>query len=133
MAIIDALVYLKVCTRWVPQSLTNEHRHQRKAICSKLLERFDAEEEGFLSWVITGDETWAHHYEPEKKRRSMELHHSQPPRKKKVKTTPSTRRVKITIFWGTDGVIPVDVMARGEPINLYIYIKTLQKLKQCYR
>ena len=30
--------------------------------------------EVFLSRIVTGDETWAHHYEPEKKRQSMEWH-----------------------------------------------------------
>jgi len=49
VAIIDALGYSKVCTRWVPQSLTTEHGHQRKAICSELLEHFDAEGETFSS------------------------------------------------------------------------------------
>jgi len=39
----------------------------------------------------------------------------------------------ITTFWDTDGVILVDVMARGETINSDAYIKTLQKLKQHYR
>jgi len=38
-----------------------------------------------------------------------------------------------TLFWDTDGVILVDVMARGETINSDAYIKTLQKLKLCYR
>ena len=38
----------------------------------------------------------------------------------------------ITVFWDIDGVILVDVMARGETINLDAYIKTLQKLKQHY-
>jgi len=37
--------------------------------------------------IVTGDETWAHHYEPEMKRQSMERHHPQSPRKKKFKTT----------------------------------------------
>jgi len=39
----------------------------------------------------------------------------------------------ITVFWDTDGVILVDVMARGETINSDAYNKTLQKLKQLYR
>jgi len=43
MAIIDALVYSTVCARWVPRNLTTVHRRQRKAICSELLECFDAE------------------------------------------------------------------------------------------
>jgi hypothetical protein len=131
MAITDTLVYSKVCTRSVPQSLTNEHRCQKKAICSKFLECFDAEGEAFLSRTITGDETWAHHYEPETKRQSIEWHHSQSQRKRKFKTTPSTRKVMITVFWGSDRVILVDVMARGETINPDANVKTFQKLKTC--
>jgi hypothetical protein len=65
MAFIDTLRYSKVCTRWVPRSLTTEQRRQRKAICSELLERFDAEGGVFLSQIVKGDETWAHHYQPE--------------------------------------------------------------------
>ena len=38
MAIIGALGYSKVYARWVPRSLTTEHRRQRKVICSELLE-----------------------------------------------------------------------------------------------
>jgi hypothetical protein len=38
----------------------------------------------------------------------------------------------ITVFWDVDGVILVDVMARGKTINSDVYIKTLQKLKQRY-
>src|SRR5215469_630739 len=72
MAITDALGYSKVCARWVPRSLTTEHRLERKAICSELLGRFDAEGEAFLSRIITGDETWAHRYEPEMKRQPIE-------------------------------------------------------------
>ena len=32
LAITDALGYSKVCARWVPRSLTTEHRCQRKAL-----------------------------------------------------------------------------------------------------
>jgi histone-lysine N-methyltransferase SETMAR len=63
----------------------------------------------------------------------MEWHHPQSPRKNKFNTTPSAGKVMITTFWDTDGVILVDVMARGETINSYAYIKTLQNLKQRYR
>jgi len=63
----------------------------------------------------------------------VEWHHPQSPRKKKFKTTPSARKVMITVFWDIDGVILVDVMARCETINLNACIKALQKLKQRYR
>ena len=83
----------------------------------------------FLCRIITGDETWAHRYELETKRQSVEWHHPQSPRKKEIQTTPSARKVMISVFWDTDGVILVDVMARGETINSDAYIKTLQILQ----
>jgi hypothetical protein len=36
-----------------------------------------------MSRIVKGDETWAHHYELETKRQSMEWNYSQSPRKKK--------------------------------------------------
>jgi len=48
MEVINTLEYLKVCARWVRQSLTAEHRCQRKAVCSELLEHFDAEWESLF-------------------------------------------------------------------------------------
>jgi hypothetical protein len=64
-SIIETLGYSKVCSKWVPRSLTADHKIQRKTISFELLERFDAEGEAFLSRIITGDETWVHHFEPE--------------------------------------------------------------------
>jgi hypothetical protein len=42
-------------------------------ICQRLLNRYNTEgKEKFLSRIVTGDETWINHYEPESKRQSME-------------------------------------------------------------
>jgi hypothetical protein len=70
-AIIETLC-LKVCSKWVPRSLTADHKIQRKTISSELLERFDADGEAFLSRILTGDETMVNYFEPETKRQSME-------------------------------------------------------------
>jgi histone-lysine N-methyltransferase SETMAR len=60
--IIHQLGYSKVCARWVPRSLTEEHKQQRKAICSELLAHYEAEGDDLLSNIVTGDETWIHHF-----------------------------------------------------------------------
>jgi hypothetical protein len=69
--ITDAIGYAKVCARWVPRSPTNDHITVRKELCSDLLSRYEADGGIFLSQIVTGDETWIHHFEPETKRRSM--------------------------------------------------------------
>ena len=88
MAIINSLGYSKLCTRRVPRSLTTEHRRQRKAVCSELLERFDAEWEAFMSQIVTGDETCAQHYEPEKKKAVIGVASSSITKKKEVQGKP---------------------------------------------
>ena len=73
--------------RWVLQSLVFEHKTERKAISFELLLCFDTEGETVFPHIFTGDETWVHHFEPERKRKqSVEWHQSQSPWKKKIKS-----------------------------------------------
>ncbi|UYV78486.1 hypothetical protein LAZ67_16001702 [Cordylochernes scorpioides] len=41
----------------------------------RALERYEIEREGFLDRIVTGDESWIHHYIPDSKRSSAEWHH----------------------------------------------------------
>jgi hypothetical protein len=52
--------------------LTQEHKNHRMQVSQDLLNHCEAEGDSFLDRIITGDETWCHHYEPESKRQSME-------------------------------------------------------------
>jgi histone-lysine N-methyltransferase SETMAR len=60
--IIHQLGYSKVYARWVPRSLTEEHKEQRNIICSELPACYEAEGDDFLSAIFKGDETWIHHF-----------------------------------------------------------------------
>ncbi len=68
---IESLGYRKVCARWVPRLLTEDHKGQRKAITSELLQRYRHEGDDFLLRIVTGDESCFHHFEPETKRQSF--------------------------------------------------------------
>ena len=80
----DDLGYHKVCARWVPKQLTSQHKDQRVDVATKFLQRYD-EDPGILERIVTGDETWIHHYEPESKRQSKEWRHPSSPTPKKFK------------------------------------------------
>ena len=126
---LEHLGYHKVCARWVPRMLTEDHKTQRMAMCRDLLDHYEAEGDKFLHSIVTGDETWCHHYEPESKRQSMEWRHANSPSKKKFKTQPSAGKVMCTIFWDSQGVILVDVLEPGATVNSERYKQTLTKLK----
>ncbi|GFN75127.1 transposase [Plakobranchus ocellatus] len=59
----------------VSKWLTVEMKAQRKNMSIQVLERYNAEGEAFLQRILTGDESWVHHYDPECKAQSMEYRH----------------------------------------------------------
>jgi len=76
----DKLKFPKVCARWVPKRLTPEMKEIRGDACQELLRRYEVDGEAFLQRIVTGDETWVHFSEPERKRQSMEWHHTSSPK-----------------------------------------------------
>jgi hypothetical protein len=119
--IINALGYAKVCARWVPRSLTDDQKTVRKEVFSDLLSHYEADGESFLSRIVTGDEIWIHHLEPETKRQSVEWRHPTSPLRKKFKVTLQQGKSLPLFFLGAEGVILVDIMLRGQTINSSVH------------
>ena len=64
----DVLQFHKVSARWVPRQLTAELKERRVDTYQELLKLFEAEGDGFLGRIVTGDETWVHYHLPEIKK-----------------------------------------------------------------
>ena len=88
-----------------------------------------AEGDAFLDRIVTGDESWAHHYDPETKLQSMEYRHWTSPPPKKFKMQQSAGKVMVTIFWDCHGVVLVEFLERGATVNSARYVQTLKKLR----
>jgi hypothetical protein len=65
--IIGLLGYTKVCFRWVPRMLKPKKKKKRVEICGELLKRYREEGDQFLFNIVTGDESWIHHFDHEEK------------------------------------------------------------------
>ncbi|PSN41262.1 hypothetical protein C0J52_14348 [Blattella germanica] len=48
--------------------LAEAHKETRKTVCSELLEQYGNGGDDFLARIVTGDETWLHHFSPETKK-----------------------------------------------------------------
>lgn len=130
----NRLGFHKVCARWVPKQLTMLHKQTRLDICQQNLDRYGNEGDAFLDRIITGDETWIHHYEPESKRQSMEWKHPQSPTKKKFKSQPSAGKLMLTVFWDSQGPVLEHYQERGSTINSARYSEMLiDRLKPAIR
>jgi hypothetical protein len=56
----------------------------------------EGEDTSMLNRIVTGDESWVHHYQPESKRVSMK--HPSSSSIKKFKIKPTAGKVMITVF-----------------------------------
>ena len=57
----------KVCARWVPLLLTEEQKTQRLKCARKLLKTYKVCNSWVISNLLTGDETWVHMFEPQRR------------------------------------------------------------------
>ena len=102
--IIGLLGYTKVCSQWVPHMLTPEKKQKRVEICEELLKCCPEEGNQFLLNIVTGDESWIHHFDAKEKRLSMQYRHTSSPRPKKFKTMPSAGKILLTVFWDSQSL-----------------------------
>ncbi|GFU87794.1 histone-lysine N-methyltransferase SETMAR [Trichonephila clavipes] len=126
----EKLKFRKLCARWVPRLLTEEHKLKRMACALDFLDRHHKEGDQFLERIVTGDETWVAHITPESKRQSMEWCHTNSPVRVKAKRTILTRKVMATVFWDRHGVLLVEFNQQGTTINAAAYCATLTKLRR---
>jgi hypothetical protein len=105
----------------VSKKLTDEHKRTCLDICSCHLARCCEEGDNFLKLIVTGDENWVHHYQPETKWKSLQWKHLSYPVAKKFKTQPLAGKLMLTIFWDSQGLIlettrNMEQLSQGQPI-----------------
>ena len=57
----------KICARWVPHLLTDEQKQSRVRLASQVIETYDKCDPRRLEEIVTGDETWIYHFQPDSK------------------------------------------------------------------
>ena len=62
----------KLSAQWVPKRLDTVQKRQRCQSSEQLLEFFRRDPNDVLSQLVTMDETWLYHYDPETKQQSMD-------------------------------------------------------------
>jgi histone-lysine N-methyltransferase SETMAR len=118
----------KVCARWVPKMLTPVQKADRVDMSKELLALYESDANDFCARIVTGDETWIHHWDPESKQESMQWKHSDSPPPKKFRTQPSAGKIMATIFWDSMGVLLIDYMPHNTTINGAYYAALMDQL-----
>ena len=115
-----------MCSRWVPKELTEEHKRKCLDVCSRHLAHYREEGDNFLQQIVTGVETWIHHYKPESKRQNMQWKHPSSPVAVKFKMQPSAGKLMLTAFWDSQGPILETYQERGTTVISATYCDVLQ-------
>ena len=70
--ILEDLDMRKLSAKWVPKCLNADQKRQLWQSSEQLLKFFRRDPNDFLSRLVTMDETWLYHYDPETKQQLME-------------------------------------------------------------
>jgi hypothetical protein len=81
------------------------------------LAHYYEEGDNFLQQIVTGGETWVHHYQLESKRKSMQWKHPSSPVVKKFETQPSPGKLMMMILWDSQGPILETYLERGTTVT----------------
>lgn len=130
--ILNILGLTKVSACWVPRELTPEHQKNRLGAALEFLAEYE-NDPTILQCVVTGDESWVHHYIPSMKIDSKMWHEKGTPSPTKFKTTPSAGKIMLTIFWDHKGPILIEFMEKGTTITSNSYCETLKNLRKAIK
>ena len=119
----------KVSARWVPRNLNMQDRQQRVESSQELLEVYNANPEDFHTHLVTGDETWLHHWDPDTKKEFMQWKRPGSPPPKKFRTQPSAAKVMATVLWDSKGIIFIDYKPAGTSVTGEYYANVIKQLR----
>ncbi|UYV74225.1 hypothetical protein LAZ67_11002523 [Cordylochernes scorpioides] len=125
----DVLNFRKVCARWVPRLLSENHKQQRMEAARAFLEMHRRDGDQLFSRIVTGDESWVHHSTPETKRQSTVWKKPEESAPKKAKVTISAGKVMAIVFWDCKGVLLVDYLPPNARVNSARYCEVLTNLR----
>jgi hypothetical protein len=88
-----------------------------------------------LNRIVTGNESWMHHHQPESKYASVQWKHPSTPSTKMVivMSAPSAGKFMLTVFWDSRGVLLAQFQKHGENMNSALYCEVLLKLQDAIR
>ena len=124
-----------VCSKWVPRLLTTVMRTDRGACSNDLLAMVEAEPE-FYNRLVTGNESWVHHCNPETQAEAKEWRHRGSPRSCRQRTKSLAGKIMLTVL-GRPGahcvLLLVDIFEHKHTITRAYYASLLKKLRHAVK
>jgi len=120
----------KFSAKWVPKCLNADQKRQRCQSSEQIWIFFGAIQMiSCRARLVTMDETWLYHCDPQTKQQSMDWRHSGSPRPKKFRVQKSSGKVPASIVWYQDSILLIDYLPKGQTINTEYYSSLLVEMK----
>ena len=95
----------KICTRWVPHLLSDEQKQSRVRLASQDIEKYDKCDPRRFEEIVTGDETWIYHFQPDSKAKNKAWVSSEGDRPVIVCRCKTSNHMLYAIFFDSKGPV----------------------------
>ncbi|KAL0822131.1 hypothetical protein ABMA28_004265 [Loxostege sticticalis] len=121
---------LKISFGSIQSILTNSLGFKKVSARWRNLEMLTSDPYEFCPRVVTMDETWVHHFDPETKRQSMSWKRPSSPPIKKFRVAPTAGKIMASVFWDSDGILFIDYVPKGQTITGPYYASLIPKVRE---
>lgn len=111
----------KICARWVPHLLTDEQKQSRVRLASQVIEKYDKCDPRRLEEIVTGDETWIYHFQPDSKAKNKVWVSSEGDRPVIARRCKTSNRMLYAIFFDSKGPVLQIPVPKGSSVTGKFY------------
>lgn len=125
----------KLCTLWVPHSLTEGQMANRVSWCREMLKKFENGEASNVNSIVTGDETWLYYYDVPTKSQSKVWMFEDEDNPVTVRKSRSVKKRMVAVFFSARGIVERVVLETQKTVTGSWYTeeclpKVMQALKK---
>lgn len=123
----------RLSARWIPHLLTDEQKQQRVKTARELLKLYPKYDKNVFNTFVTGDETWVHFFEPQRKVSNKIWATKNAKRPCVAKRLQSAKKVMYAIFFTPSGPVVQVAVPKGRSVTgLFYKNHILKKLKRYF-
>ena len=111
----------KICTRWVPHLLTDEQKQSQVRLASQVIEKHDKCDPCCFEEIVTGDETWIYHFQPNSKAKNKVWVSSEGDRPVIARCCKTSNRMLYAIFFDLKGPVLQIPVLKGSSVTGKFY------------
>ena len=111
----------KIYVLWVPHLLTDEQKQSPVRLASQVIEKYDKCDPRCLEEIVTGDETWIYHFQPDSNAKNKVWVSSEGNRPVIVHRCKTSNRILYAIFFDSKGTVLQIPAPKGSSVTGKFY------------